>query len=108
MLGRSFTYRKLSSILIILVLIIIINITAGGSEPHLGRSLALEEDDALLQFALHQSLLDGAGVPPPGATMDVWEALQQGGRGHTGGSWDALGTHVGAGGNKTSKGLKPV
>uniref|UniRef100_A0A2P2I754 Ankyrin repeat domain-containing protein 13D-like n=1 Tax=Hirondellea gigas TaxID=1518452 RepID=A0A2P2I754_9CRUS len=54
----------------------------GGSEPHLGRSLALEEDDALLQFALHQSLLDsngdsGAAAAAAGATMDVWEALQE-------------------------------
>ena len=49
---------------------------AGGSEPHLGRSLALEEDDALLQFALHQSLLGATGTTH-GATMDVWEALKQ-------------------------------
>ncbi|XP_018006563.1 ankyrin repeat domain-containing protein 13D [Hyalella azteca] len=49
----------------------------GAGEPQVGRSLALEEDEAMLQFALQQSLLGANGPAGPlASTMDVWEALR--------------------------------
>ena len=76
------TRKSHESTKIIIDTLIAIEIKGAAGAENVRRQFSMDQDDELLQYAIHQSLVDSGGEKDE---VDIWEALKtpQYGRSHT-------------------------